>query len=73
MSYSIILFSNLGGDKKLEWPKSRNSKLLKIKCRIITRDFIVLNKNVTTRRCRKEFKSSTNIRIVKIPKGKITN
>ena len=62
-------------DKKSEWPKSRNSKLLKVKCRksIITRGFTVLNKNLTTRRCRKEFKSRTNIRMVNIPKGEITN
>ena len=42
-------------EKKSEWPKSWNSKLLKVTCRksIITKDFTVLNK---------KFKSRTNIR-----------
>ena len=62
-------------DKKSEWPKSRNSKLLKMKCRkaINTNDFEVLNKNLRTQRCRKKFKSKANIRMVKITKGEITN
>ena len=62
-------------DKKSEWPKSRNSKLSKFKCRkaIITNDFKVLNKNLRTHRCRKKFKSKANIRMLEITKGKITN
>ena len=78
--HSFIKLENSVGaktlnDKKSEWPRSRNSKSLKVKCRksIITKDFTVLNKNLTTRRCRKEFKWRTNIRMVKIPKGEITN
>ena len=46
-------------DKKLEWPKSRNSKLS--------------NKNLRTQRCRKKFKSKANIRMLEITKGKIKN
>ena len=62
-------------DKKLEWPKSRNSKLSKIKGRkaIITNNFKVSEKNLRTQRYRKEFKSKTNIMIVKIARGEITN
>ena len=62
-------------NKKLEWPKSRNSKLSKFKCRkaIITNDFKVLNTNLRTQRCRKKFKSKANIRILEITKGEITS
>ena len=62
-------------DKKSEWPKSRNSKLSKFKCRkaIIKNDFKVLNKNLRTQRCRKKFKSKANIRMFEITKGGITN
>ena len=62
-------------DKILEWPKSRNSKLSKFKCRkvIITNDSKVLNKTLRTQRCRKKFKSKANIRMLEITKGKITN
>ena len=62
-------------DKKSEWPKSRNSKLSKGKCRkaIVTNDFKVLNKNLKTQRVRKDFKSKTNIRMVKITRDEIRN
>ena len=62
-------------DKKSEWPKSRDSKLSKFKCRkaIITNDIKVLNKNLRTQRCRKKFKSKANIRMLEITKGEITN
>ena len=62
-------------DKKSKWPKSRNSKLSKFKCRkaIITNDFKVLNKNLRTQRCRKKLKSKANIRMLEITKGEITN
>ena len=70
----ILYFIGVGAktlnDKKSEWPKSRNSKLSKFKCRkaIITNVFKVLNKNL-----RKKFKSKANIRMLEITKGKITN
>ena len=62
-------------DKKSKWPKSRNLKLSKFKCRkaIITNDFKVSNKNLRTQRCRKKFKSKANIRMLEITKGEITN
>ena len=62
-------------DKKAEWPKSRNSKLSKFKCRkaIITNDFQILNKNLRTQRCQKKFKSKANIRMLEITKGEITS
>ena len=62
-------------DKKSEWPKSRNSKLSKFKCRkaIIANDFKVLNKNLRTQRCRKKFKSKANTRMLEITKGEIRN
>ena len=62
-------------DKKSEWPKSRNFKLSKCKCRkaIITNDVKVSNTNFRTQRCRKKFKSKANIRMLDITKGEITN
>ena len=62
-------------DKKSEWPKSRNSKLSKFKCRkaIITNDFKVLNRNLRTQRYRKKFKSKANKKMLEIEKGEITN
>ena len=62
-------------DKKSEWPKSRNSKLSKFKCRkaVITNDFKVVNKNLRTQRCRNKFKSKANIRMLEITKAEITN
>ena len=71
----IKVGAKTSNDKKSEWPKSRNSKLSKVKCRkaIITNDFKVLNKNLRTQIIRKEFKSKTNIRMVKITRDEITN
>ena len=62
-------------DKKSEWPKSRNSKLSKFKCRkaIITNDFKILNKKLRTQRCRKKFRSKANITMLEITKSEITN
>ena len=79
LSIHLLDFGRVGvktlNDKKSEWPKSRNSKLSKFKCRkaIITNDSKVLNKNLRTQRCRKKFKSKANIRMLEITKGKITN
>ena len=61
-------------EKILQWPKSRNSKLSKFKCRkAITNDSKVLSKNLRIQRCRKKFKSKANIRMLVITKGEITN
>ena len=53
----------------------KTKKLLKVKCRkaIITNDFKVSNKNLGTQICQNEFKSKTNVRMVKITRGEITN